>query len=209
MASGFNVEVVDITGSREYESYLYRCLSPIPFRKYRKRKEYLERAVPQGFHKAILIFKGDVVGQIEYAPPPASGLPISGDDIIVMNCIWVFRRAKGHRFGRLLMDYMVESEGEAVGFSTIALEGHWSGWLRRWQMEWLGFKPIDSVKMRHRTKHRETCFEVYLMWLPRRGGVKPPRWDTERLLEGVNFCLAHLLYHPETLKGMREIYERC
>ncbi|MFQ6076047.1 MAG: thiamine pyrophosphate-dependent enzyme [Candidatus Bathyarchaeia archaeon] len=37
---------------------------------------------------------------------------------------------------------------------------------------------------------------------------EPPSWDTDRLLEGVNFCLAHPLCHLENLK-MEEIHERC
>ena len=209
MLSGSEVEILDITGSEEYEAYLYRCLAPMPFRRYRKRRQYLEEVIPQGFHKAILIFRGDVVGQIEYAPAPASGLPISGGDVVVMNCIWVLRRAKGHRFGRLLLDYMMESEREAAGFSTIALEGHPSGWLKRWQMKWLGFKTIDSLSIRHKTKHRDVCFETHLMWLPQKESVNPPSWDKDRLLKGVNFCLAHPLYHPETLTGIEKIYERC
>lgn len=127
----------------------------------------------------------------------------------MMNCIWVLKRAKGHRLGHLLMDYMMNYEREATGFSTIVLEGHWSGWLRRGQMKWLGFRAIDSVKMRYRTRHREICFKVYLMWLSRREGAEPQRWDVERLLEGMNFCLTHPLYHSETLRGMRKIYERC
>lgn len=83
------VEIIDITEKCEYEVYLYKCLSPLPFRKYRKRHEYLEAAIPKGFHKKLLIFNGEVVGQIEYAPAEASGYPIMGDDVVVMNCIWV------------------------------------------------------------------------------------------------------------------------
>ena len=209
------VRIVDITRGEKYEMYLYRCIPISPksastfFRKYSKRRQYLEEATPRRFHKAILIFKEDVVGQIEYAPAEASGLPISGEDIIVMNCIWILRRAKGHHFGRLLMNYMMESEPQAAGFATLALEGHLSPWLRKGHMEYLGFKPIDSVRMRHKTKRSDVCFETYLMWLPRLVEAKPPSWDKDKLLEGVSFCMAHPLYHPENLKTMKQIYERC
>jgi hypothetical protein len=161
MESRSEVVIADITRSREYEPYLYRCLAPMSFRRHGKRQRYLEEAMPKGFHKAILLFRDDIVGQIEYAPAVASGLPILGDDIIVMNCIWVLRRAKGHAFGRLLLNHMTKAEAGAVGFSTIALEDHPSRWLKRWQMEWLGFKPIDSVKMRHKK-----------MFAPRRRGQR-------------------------------------
>jgi len=46
-----NLKIIDITKKFNYEKYLYKCLSPIPFRKYKKRSEYLELAIPKGFHK--------------------------------------------------------------------------------------------------------------------------------------------------------------
>ncbi len=51
MNSGSKIEIIDITENSEYERYLYKCLAPMPFRKYRKRREYLEAAIPKGFHK--------------------------------------------------------------------------------------------------------------------------------------------------------------
>lgn len=101
-----------------------------PFRRYSNRQEYLKKSIPKGFHKKLLIFNDEVVGQIEYAPSEVCGYPITGDDIIVMNCIWVLRRAKGHNFGRLLVEDMVKSERTATGFATISLDDHPSRWFR-------------------------------------------------------------------------------
>ncbi|MFQ6074758.1 MAG: hypothetical protein ACE5Z5_01305 [Candidatus Bathyarchaeia archaeon] len=123
----------------------------MPFRKYRKRREYLEVAIPKGFHKKLLFLDGDVVGQIEYAPAEASGYPIMGVDIVVMNCIWVLRRAKGHRLGGRLLAAMMEGEKDAGGFATIALEDHWSPWMKKEHMEKLGFRALDSVEVTHKT----------------------------------------------------------
>jgi hypothetical protein len=110
MMTDSKVEIIDITEKGEYEKYLYRCLAPIPFRKYKKRHDYLEVAIPKGFRKKLLIFGRKVVGQIEYAPAEVSGYPIRGDNIIVMNCIWVLRKAKGHNLGRRLLINMMKSE---------------------------------------------------------------------------------------------------
>jgi len=202
------IEIIDITENPEYEIYLYKCLSPIPFRKYRKRHEYLEAAILKGFHKKLLIFNGEVVGQIEYAPAEASGYPIMGDDVIAMNCIWVLRKAKGHDLGKQLLMDMMESERNAVGFATISLENHWSPWLKKGQMEKLGFKPLSSIKVMHKTKHKGQCFKIYLMWLPATENANPPTWNEAELLEGVDFCLAHPLYHPEKPK-LKGILEKC
>jgi len=201
-------KIIDITEDSAYERYLYKCLAPMPFRKYRKRREYLEASIPRGFRKKLLVINGNVVGQIEYAPAEVSGYPILGDNVIVMNCIWVLRKAKGRNLGEHLLADMMKSEKETVGFATIALESHWSPWLRREQMEKLGFRSLDLVEVMHKTKHRGQRFKIHLMWLMTTKNENPPTWDKTKLLEGVDFCLAHPLYHPEKTK-LREILERC
>ena len=192
-------KIIDITEKAEFEKYLYKCLAPMPFRKYRRRHEYLDRTVPRGFRKKLLIFSGDIIGTIEYAPIEVSGFPIEGDRIIVMNCIWVLRRAKGHDFGKQLINDMIESEKKSLGFATIALENHWSGWMKKEQIEKLGFRAINSIQLTHKTKHIGQAFIVHLMWLPKAKNARPPRLNTPKLLEGVNFCMGYPLYNPESL----------
>jgi len=161
----------------------------------------LEKAIPKGFRKKLLIFNGDVVGQIEYAPAEVSYYPIMGDNVIVMNCIWVLRKAKRHNFGKLLLQDMIKSERDAAGFATIALENHWSPWFKKWQMEKLGFKPLDSIEVTHKTKHAGQVFTIHLMWMPTAKNAKSPKWNKQELLKGVNLCIAHPLYHPKKWKG--------
>ncbi len=192
--------IVDITANAAYERQLYRCLAPMPFRRSRRRREYLEAAIPKGFRKKLLIVKGQVVGQIEYAPAEASGYPITGDNVIVMNCIWVLRRAKGHKFGKQLLENMVKGEQDVRGFATVALKNHWSPWLRKEQMEKLGFKTVDSVEVRHKLKNTEKRFTILLMWLPAIARSKPPQWNKNTLLRGTRFCTAHPLHHPQAAK---------
>jgi len=151
-------KIVDAAENPEYEGCLYRCLFHSRkaaygshFRKrgntfYDHRHRYLKYAIPNGFHKKILIFNGDHVGTIEYAPPEGSGLPIIGENIIVMNCVWVHRKARGHNFGRQLLKAMTESEKGASGFATIALENYWGGYFRKSEMEGLGFESVKSVR---------------------------------------------------------------
>jgi ribosomal protein S18 acetylase RimI-like enzyme len=207
MKPASRAKIIDITQNSEYERYLYRCITG-PYLKYKRRQEYLDKAISRGFRKKLLIFNGDIVGTIEYAPPEASYYPINGENIIVMNCIWVLRRAKGHNFGKQLMTDMIKSEKNTTGFATIGLENHWSGWLRKEQMERLGFKTIDSLKVRHKTKHTDQSFTMYLMWLPIAKNTKPPTWNKKELLKGITGCRAHPLYHPEKLR-LEEIYEKC
>lgn len=195
-------KIIDITETREYGKYLYRCLAG-PFRRYKKRVEYLKRTIRKGFHKKLLIFNGQIVGQIEYAPTEASYYPIIGDNVMVMNCIWVLRKAKGHSFGKQLLEDMIKSEKDTAGFATIALQNHWSPWFKKWQMEKLGFKPLSVIDVVHKTKHKEQVFSIYLMWMPTSKRAKPPTWNQQELLEGTTFCTAHPLYHPQTYEQQR------
>ena len=118
-----------------------------------------------------------------------------------MNCIWVLRKAKKHNFGKLLLESMMKNEGDAAGFATVGLENHWSPWFRKWQMENLGFRPIDSIKVSHKLKRKEQVFSIYLMWMPMKEKVKFPTWNKQKLLQGETFCLAHPLYRPQTFRG--------
>jgi hypothetical protein len=198
--------IVDVTESKGHERFLYKCLAPMPFRKYQRRRNYLESAIPHGFHKKVLFWKDKAAGVIEYAPAEAAGYPIRGKNIVVMNCIWVLRRAKGHRFGTLLMQKMIEGEKDAAGFATIGLEDHWSPWFKVDQLQKLGFRSVDSFRVAHKTKHKSEPFKVHLMWLPMKEGASVPTWDKQKLLEGVYWCMAHPLYHPQTFKS-RKILE--
>ena len=101
MEANSKVDIVDVTYNREFERFLYRCIfhskfdtpTNAPYRKHKDRREYLERAIPEGFRKKILFLEGDHIGMIEYAPAEVSGLPIVGENVIGMNCIWVHSRA--------------------------------------------------------------------------------------------------------------------
>jgi hypothetical protein len=199
-------EIVDITKNGEYEIYLHRCLAG-PYRRYKKRTEYLRKAIPRGFHKKLLIFNGEVAGQIEYSPAEVSYYPIMGDNIMVMNCIWVLKKAKGHNFGKLLLEDLMKSEKDASGFATIALENHWSPWFKKEEIEKLGFKSLDSIKVAHKTKYKGRVFKIHLMWMPTTENSKPPTWNQRKLLEGVTTCILHPLYHPQTYEP-KQILEK-
>ncbi len=199
-------KIIDITGIDKHQKYLHRCLAG-PFRQYKKRTEYLKKAIPKGFHKKLLIFKGNIVGQIEYSPAKVSYYPIVGDKIIVMNCIWVLKKARGHNFGKQLLDDMIRSEKNTTGFATIALEGHWSPWFKKSEMEQLGFKPLDSIEVVHKTKHKGQFFKIYLMWMPITKNAKPPAWNQQKLLEGITSCILHPLYRPQTYE-QEQIFQR-
>lgn len=203
-------KIIDITKKKEYEKHLYKCLAPIPYRKYRRRHGYLQNAIPEGFHKKIIEWNDVIVGQIEHSPAEVSGLPISGNGVFVMNCIWILRKAKGHNLGKILLNDVILSlkKENAKGMATIGLENHPSPWLKIEQMKKLGFDVIKSIDLRikHKKKYRGLTFKVYLMWLPIKKDANMPDWDIKMLQKGVTFCLAHPLYHPKGIKS-EEIFK--
>jgi GNAT superfamily N-acetyltransferase len=206
MKAASQARIVDITKTDEYVKYLNRCFVGPVSRQYKKRMEYLKEAIPKGFHKKLLLFNEQVVGQIEYSPAEVSYYPVIGDNVIVLNCIWVLKKARGHNFGKRLLQDMMKSEKEASGFATIALENHRSPWFRKNQMEKLGFRPLNSITVVHKAKCLQ-AFKIYLMWMPIVKDAKPPTWNTQRLLEGITSCTAHPLYHPQTYEP-KEILEK-
>jgi hypothetical protein len=201
MALASQADIVDITASKEYERYLNTCFVGPVSKSCKRRIEYLKRAVAGGFRKKLLLLDGQIAGQIEYSPAEVSYYPIMGDKVVVLNCIWVLRKAKGHNFGKQLLEDMMKSERDASGFATIALKNHWSPWFKKEQMEKLGFRPMDSISVSHRTKYKGRVFRVYLMWMPRAADAKPPTWNKQKLLEGITCCTAHPLYHPKTYEA--------
>jgi GNAT superfamily N-acetyltransferase len=206
MKAASQTRIVDITKADEYAKYLNRCFVGPISKKYKKRTGYLKKAIPKGFHKKLLLFNEQIVGQIEYSPAEVSYYLVIGKNVIVLNCIWVLKKARGHNFGKRLLQDMMESEKEASGFATIALENHPSPWFRKNQMEKLGFRPLNSITAVHKVQGKQ-AFKIHLMWMPNVRDAKPPTWNTQKLLEGITSCTAHPLYHPQTYKP-KEIIEQ-
>ncbi|MFX1341220.1 MAG: GNAT family N-acetyltransferase [Promethearchaeota archaeon] len=208
MVDCLDIEIIDATQDPHYEKLLYRCLAPMPYRKYRTRIEYLQEAIAKGFRKKILLLNDKMVGQIEYAPVEASGYPILGENMVVLHCLWVLRIAQGHRLGQQLIDAMIHDHQDTKAFVTIGLTNHWSPWLKKEHMEFYDFISIASIKVFHKTKHVGEGFTIHLMWRPTPSADKRPTWNPTQLLEGVTFCMAHPLYHPQHQK-MKQILQPC
>jgi hypothetical protein len=47
-------------------------------------------------------------------------------------------------------------------------------------MEKLGFISLGSIKVAHKTKHKEHTFSVHLMWIPNEKNVNPPALDRKK-----------------------------
>ena len=219
MMASSSIKIVDVTEDPKYERFLYWCIfhpkkdfaqSTIK-EKHRQRHQYLQSAISKGFRKKVLFYKGDHVGMIEYAPTEAAGIPIMGENIVVMNCIWVQRKFAGNRFGKRLIKHMIEDNKGATGFATLGCEdGLHPVYVRKHDMERLGFEFVKSIKVKHRGKRSGRYFTIHLMWMPVAKNAKPPTWDEPKLLEGLFFCEHHPLYHGRHgCAEMKDILEKA
>ncbi|NWG10431.1 hypothetical protein HXY33_01580 [Candidatus Bathyarchaeota archaeon] len=137
-----------------YERFLYWCIfhtekafsRSAVYERSKHRRDYLKSAIQKGFRKKVLFYNGTPVGMIEYAPSKVSGLPITGANVIVMNCIWVHRRAAGHHLSKQLVAHMKKDEKGAAGFATLGCEdGPHRVYVRKDDMEKPGFKSTTST----------------------------------------------------------------
>lgn len=217
-AASPKIEIIDAISDPKYEQLLYWCvmhrrgkyrpITSYPDYENYFRYKYLKDAIPKGFHFKVLFEDGDYVAMIEYAPAETSGYPITGEGVIVMNCIWVLRPFRGQGYARMLVQEMIKGEKEASGFATIGLEKHWKVWLKRKQMEGLGFKSVRSIELEHKIRHQGQRFKVHLMWMPAKEDAVPPTWNEKKLLEGYYVCGSHPLGHYwYGNEDMKEIYK--
>jgi hypothetical protein len=49
MMRDLNIKLIDAIESDEFERFLFKCLAPLPYRKYNRRQRYLNQAIPRGF----------------------------------------------------------------------------------------------------------------------------------------------------------------
>jgi GNAT superfamily N-acetyltransferase len=194
-----NIKIIDIVNKKEYETYMYKCLAPISGRPYSPRKEYIS-TTGKNLHKKLIFLNNKLVGQIEYCNLECSPYPIIGENIIILSCIWILKRGRGRGLGRALIKNMIESEKGMKGVATIALENHWSPWFRLEHIKYLGFKPIDTIKVKHIYKHPEKPFKIHLMWQKLEPNTTQPTWDKNKLLKGITYCMAHPLYSPKAYR---------
>jgi len=151
------------------------------------RRNYLRGAERAGIHKLLLIHtepEEQVAGQIEFGPPQAAGIPVSGDSLTVINCLWVLDAFTGLDGGQLLLAACAERAG-TQSLATIGYNGTLP-WLSRGFFERQGFNLLDQVDTGR--FFGNTPIIAFLLWRPLVDSATPPTWDKARLQDGISFC---------------------
>ena len=109
------------------------------------KRQWLADRLQEGHVFRKLDAKATVM--IEYAPLETAWAPIVGDNYIYLYCLWVTGDAKGHGYGRALMEYCI-ADAKAKGKSGICMLGahKQKGWLSDQSFaKKFGFVPVDST----------------------------------------------------------------
>ncbi len=148
------------------------------------RSDFLRRAAGRGLKKLLLLHEDKIAGQLEHAPPEASGLPVSGEGVRVVHCLWVSDAYSGLDGGQLLLAACSE-QTKAASLATIAYNATLP-WMSRAYFERQGFAVIDQAATGR--FYHSTPIVAYLLWHPLLPDAPAPRWDRAQLAEGLAFC---------------------
>jgi hypothetical protein len=181
--------VIDAVTSVDHQEILQRCFAPKQISAEAPgRRDYLRIASQRGLKKLLLEHRGELIGQIELSPPEISPLPIGGEGIVVIHCLWVKDANIGWDAGYKLLVAAADAFPQAKGFATIAFNSELA-WLPSSFFLRQGF--IKHASLRTGRFFGETEIEADLMWRPLVENAEPPEWDPDALLEGVSFCPAY------------------
>lgn len=180
-----NFKVVGVKHHPQRDELMTRCLAPGEIGEDDPiRLGYLRLAGHCGLDKLLLLHDDQVAGQIEFAPPEASGLPLKGEGLMVVHCLWVLDAFTGLEGGpRLLAACAARPEVQSL--ATVAYN-HNLPWMSCGFFERQGFIALDQVETGR--FFEDTPIVAYLMWRPVTPDAEQPTWDRDALLSGVDFC---------------------
>lgn len=159
------------------------------------RLGYLRQARERGMRKLLLRYEDKVAGQLEFAPPRGSGLPVSGDEVAVINCIWVLDAYSGLAGGRRLLA-ACSAQTKAQSLVTIAYNDNLP-WMPAGFFRSQGFSTLEQVETGRFFDN--TPIVAHLMWRPLVSDAPQPSWDPARLAAGLDFCPAYPWLHGRRL----------
>jgi len=188
--------IIDATDDPEHAETLVRCFA-------RKqiaandvtRVNFLRGARKRGWRKLLLRHEEELIGQVEFSPAAAAGLPVSGDTRVI-HCLWMRDAYTGLEGGRQLLAACATAAPQPAALTTIAFNPELA-WLPSSFFERQGFTPIDKLPTGRFVGNTEVT--AYLMWRPLRSDATPPEWDRDRVRAGIDFCPAYPWIHGRRL----------
>ena len=162
-----------------------------------RKKAFLAR----GFEHGLVFRKLDVRGKvfIEYAPAEAAWRPVVAPGYLVIHCLWVSGRYKGHQIGRELLQHGLEASNAFHGVATVAGRSPYLTDTRFYEHQ--GFEVVDRTD----TGYDLVCYRTS-------GDAPQPRFadsakrGTVPQTAGVHFDYAYQCpFVPGCLRDMSEV----
>jgi len=112
-------EFVELTDSNLAEEHI--CCA-IAGKQHQEGVDRKKAFLARGFEQGLVFRKLDVRGKvfIEYAPAEAAWRPVVAPGYLVIHCLWVSGRYKGHQIGRDLLQYCLDAAEDSHGVAAVA-----------------------------------------------------------------------------------------
>jgi ribosomal protein S18 acetylase RimI-like enzyme len=142
-------EIVDVTDRNVDECSLFCLKSKSKEEGYRNKLVWFKKQYPKGLrYKLLRVYEGEKRGLssrgfIEYAPSEICWRGIDACGWMVIHCIWVVGRNKGHGFGSRLLEACIEDANDMNGVAVVTSSRNWLPRPKLFLKH--GFEKVDEI----------------------------------------------------------------
>jgi GNAT superfamily N-acetyltransferase len=172
------IEVKDMDESSEY--FASTCShvneSKETDRNAKKRLEWQKKMYDKGLRVKVVHVDGEIAGSLNMMPIEYSSAGPLGDDLMVLQCLFVPKEFQGKGAGKALME-AAEEEAKRQGKKGLVTYGYrWDFWFMPASfIEKYGFEQVDSFKI-HTDEETGEVQEMVLLWKPFDESAEAPKF---------------------------------
>jgi GNAT superfamily N-acetyltransferase len=176
------IEIKDMDESSEY--YASTCThvneSEETDRNAKRRLDWLKNMHGKGLRVKVVYVDGEISGFLNMMPIEHSPMGPLGNDLMMVQCLYVPKEFKGKGAGRALME-AAEEEARRQGKKGLVTYGYrWDFWFMPASfLEKHGFEPVDSRKIDFEGES-EDVQEMVLLWKPFDDTAQEPRFPESK-----------------------------
>lgn len=119
------VEIVSLSESNLERVQMFCGHSPTYRKGYRAKQEWMQARLREGMRYLLLQVNGYNAGMVEYIPGEHAWRGLQAEGYLVIHCLWVIGRNRGHGYGRQLLDACLEDARGTHGVAVMVSKSHW------------------------------------------------------------------------------------
>lgn len=148
---------------------------------------------------------GRAIGRVELMPIDLAPLPLAGEEVQVIRCLWVLKEAQGCGCARALMERALAAAEGAKGVAIVTYPG-WNDIPPAFLAKF-GFAPVQREGIATLLLRRTGAgAEVAFVPVPREVTVSPSQVQVEAVISGM--CPAAAQYYRMLLETARSLSDR-